>query len=309
MWQKRSTFPETNQPPGMNHRHSLATFFALAYAISWLIWAPLWLPAFGVHGLPVLPFHHALGALGPIAAAFLVSAMESGLAGPSDLLRRMGLWRGRFVWVAVALLAPYALLAFAVAGASVFGGASVSLAGFGSSREFPQFSALAFLAYNIVSFGYGEEVGWRGFALPRLQTRHSALVASLLLTLGWALWHLPLFFYRPGYTSMDATGVAGWFFSLLTGAVLLTWLYNESRGSILVVSLFHAAVDVAFTSGISSPSVVNAAGALITFWGIIVLVAAGPRFLSRRGKMIRLDDDWAVTGFVHRDGQVAPTAA
>ena len=132
----------------MNNRHPLATFFALAYAISWLIWAPLWLPAFGVHGLPVLCFHHALGALGPIAAAFLVSAMESGLAGPSDLLRRMGLWRGRFVWVAVALLAPYALLAFAVAGASVLGGQSVSLAGFGSSREFPQFSALAFLAYR-----------------------------------------------------------------------------------------------------------------------------------------------------------------
>lgn len=306
---RRSGLAETNQPTGMRLRHPLAIFFALAYGISWLIWAPLWLPAFGVHGLPVLPFHHALGALGPIAAAFLVSAMETGLAGPGDLLRRMGLWRGRFVWVAVALLAPYALLALAVVGASVWGGQSVSLAGFGSSREFPQFSALAFLAYNIVSFGYGEEVGWRGFAFPRLQARHSALVASLLLTLGSALWHLPLFLYRPGYTSMDAAGVAGWFFSLLTGAVLLTWLYNESRGSILVVALFHAAVDVAFTSGISSPTMVNAAGALITFWGIVVLVAAGPRYLSRQGKMIRLGDGGAVTGFVHRDGRVAPTAA
>ena len=80
---------------GMVHRHPLATFFALAYTISWLVWAPLWLPAFGVHGLPVLPFHHALGALGPIAAAFIVSAMETGLAGPKDLLLRMGLWRER----------------------------------------------------------------------------------------------------------------------------------------------------------------------------------------------------------------------
>ena len=74
--------------------YPLATFFALAYIISWLLWAPLWLPAFGVDGMPTLPFHHALGALGPIAAAFLVSAAATGVAGPADLVRRMGLWRG-----------------------------------------------------------------------------------------------------------------------------------------------------------------------------------------------------------------------
>ena len=309
MRQQRPVFSETMRPSSLSRRHLLATFFALAYGISWVLWAPLWLPAFGVHGLPVIPFHHALGALGPITAAFLAAAMETGLAGPADLLRRMGLWRGRLIWVAVALLAPYVLLALAVIAASLIVAESASLAGLGRSREFSQLSAIGFLVYNIVSFGFGEEVGWRGFALPRLQTRRSALVASLLLTLGWALWHVPLFFYRPGYTSMDAAGIAGWCFSLLTGAVLLTWLYNESRGSILVVAFFHATVDVAFTSAISSPSVVNVAGALITFWGIIVLIAAGPRYLSRRGKMVRLHASDGVTGFVHRDGEVSPPAA
>lgn len=85
---------------------------------------------------------------------------------------------------------------------------------------------------------------------------------------------------------MTAVGVAGWFFSLVTGSVLLTWLYNESRGSLLVVALFHATVDVAFTSAIAAPSVVTAVGALITCWGIIVLVVAGPRSLSRRGTVV-----------------------
>ncbi len=309
MQQEYPVLSETMRPSSICRRHPLATFFALAYGISWVLWAPLWLPAFGVHGLPVISFHHALGAMGPITAAFIVSVMETGLAGPADLLRRMGLWRGRLIWVAVALLAPYVLLALAVVAASLLEGESVSLAGLGRSREFSQFSALGFLAYNVVSFGFGEEVGWRGFALPRLQTRHSALVASLLLTFGWALWHVPLFFYRPGYTSMDLAGVAGWFFSLLTGAVLLTWLYNESRGSILVVALFHATVDVAFTSDIPLPSVVNVAGALITFWGMIVLVAAGPRYLARRGMMVRTHAGDAVTGFVHRSGRISPPAA
>ena len=268
-------------------RHPLTTYFGLAYGISWALWAPLWLPAFGVRGLPTLPFHHALGALGPIGSAFVVSAIESGRAGPADLLRRMGLWRGRLGWALVALLAPYVLLLLAIVGTSLLDGRSASLAGFGRAREFPGFSAFGFLVYNLVSFGFGEEAGWRGFALPRLQSRHSALVASALLTLGWALWHAPLFLYRSGYTRMDAGGIVGWLFSLFTGAVLLTWLYNGSRGSILVVALFHATVDVAFTSAVATPPVVNAAGMLITFWGIVVLLVAGPRRLSRSGTSVQ----------------------
>ena len=141
-----------------------------------------------------------------------------------------------------------------------------------------------------MTFGLGEEVGWRGFALPRLQARHSALVATLLLTVGWAVWHIPLFLYRPGYTGLGIAGVAGWLFSLVTGAVLLTWLYNSSRGSLLVVALFHATVDVVFTSTSSSPMVVNVLGAFITVWGILVVMVAGPRFLSRRGALEQINE-------------------
>lgn len=298
------TVPGTMHQIPVRLRYPLIAYFALAYGISWVLWAPLWLPAFGVDGLPTIPFHHALGALGPIGAAFLVSTAETGASGPMDLLRRMGLWRQRIGWVAVALLGPLVLVLLAVAAASVFAGESGSLADLGRSREFPRWSLIGLLAYNILTFGYGEEVGWRGFALPRLQARHSALGATLMLTVGWAIWHIPLFLYRPGYTSMGAAGIAGWFFSLLTGSVLLTWLYNESRGSLLVVALFHAAIDVVFTADIASSFVVNAAGTLITLWGLTVVVFAGPRFLARRGMVVRTERREAVTGFVERGGPV-----
>lgn len=75
--------------------------------------------------------------------------------------------------------------------------------------------------------------------------------------------------------------------SLLTGAVLLTWLYNASRGSLLVVALFHAMIDVVFTSDVSSSFVVNATGALVTCWGLLVLLLAGPRDLGRRTEQER----------------------
>lgn len=83
----------------------------------------------------------------------------------------------------------------------------------------------------------------------------------------------------------------------------LTWLYNESRGSILVVAVFHATVDVAFTSSIASSSVSNIVGALVTLWGVIVLLVAGPRYLSKRGKVVRPAGNGGITGFVDRRGQ------
>lgn len=280
------TSPSPAKAPG-----DLVAFFALAYGVSWLLWSPLWLPALGFDRLPVLPYHHALGALGPITAALVVSARSAGPAGPGDLFRRMVAWRGRLVWVATGLLAPIALLLVAAVLASILSDEPFRIAEIGRSSEFPRFTPMGFLLYNVFSFGYGEEVGWRGFALPRLQARHSALGATLILSLGWALWHVPLFLYRPGFTGMGVAGAAGWFFSLLTGAVLLTWLYNESRGSLLAVALFHASMDVVFTSDVASAFVVNATGALITVSGVVVLVVAGPRYLSRKGKMVRRERD------------------
>jgi len=272
----------------MIRRHPLVAFFLCAYGISWMLWAPLWLPALGVHGLPVLPYHHALGALGPIGAAFLVSAVTQGPAGPRDLWRGMVAWRGRTVWIVTALLGPVALLGLAGLIAWVSTDEPFAVGSMLRSREFPAWGVGAILLYHVFTFGYGEEVGWRGFALPRLQARHSALVATLLVTSGWALWHAPLFLYRPGYAGMGLAGAVAWLFSLVTGSLLLTWLYNESRGSLLVVALFHASIDVAFTSQASTGFVVNATGAMVTVWGLVVLVVARPRDLSRRGKVVRL---------------------
>ena len=302
------------RPHTVRVRHPVALFFALAYGFSWLIWAPLWLPALGVHGLPVLPMQHALGALGPISAALAVSGMEAGRSGPRDLLRRMALWRGSAAWVFVAVLGPLALLTIGLVVATVMRSRQTPLiSAVDMTRHLPPLSSLAFFATNVLAFGLGEEVGWRGFALPRLQTKHSALVATILLTIGWAFWHAPLFLYRPGFTDMGVAGAAAWLFSLITGAVLLTWLYNESHGSLLVVALFHAGIDVVFTPGLSTPVVMNTAGALITIWGAIVVVAAGPRYLARHGKMIKTangtGNGTGVVAFLPRSDAVARSVA
>lgn len=259
---------------------AVALFVVLAYGISWLIWAPLWLPAFGIVGLPVLPFHHALGAYGPFLAAFAVVLRTEGRSHALDLLRRLCSPGPSVLAVLLAFLGPVGLVAVGML-VAVLSGQQVDMQAIGRSPEFPAFSLLAFFLYNLLSFGIGEETGWRGYLLPRLQARWSALTATTMVAVVWAGWHAPLFLYRPGYVAMELGGAAGWLLSLATGAVLTTALFNASRGSVLVAAIFHAAVDVAFTGATSSPLAVNVAGALITVAGIVVIFVLGPENLSR----------------------------
>jgi membrane protease YdiL (CAAX protease family) len=258
----------------------VSLYFALAYAFTWLIWAPLWLPAFGVNALPVLPYHHFLGAYGPFIAAIIATGREEGMTGIGCMMRSLVDVRGRVPWIAIGLLGPFLLFAIAAATSVLFNQGDLPWSGLFVSSEFPQFAWWEFLLFNVFTFGIGEEVGWRGFALPRLQRRHSAFVATLILTAGWAIWHWPAFLYRPGYVGMSAGGIIGWFVSLLAGAFLLTWLFNSSRGSLLAVVLFHAAIDVVFTSDLSSDFVVNVTGALIMVAAVVVISVAGPSTIS-----------------------------
>lgn len=258
----------------------LIWFFVLAYAISWVIWSPLWLPALGVNGLPVLPFNHALGGLGPLLAAVICTAAFGGKEGLRKLGSNVFTVRGPG-YLLVALLAPFILAAFSIALCAALHGTALDLRGLARNMEFPHWSLAGLFAYNLVFFGFGEEVGWRGFALPRFQRTHNALWSSLLLTLFWAAWHAPLFLYRPGYSTMDATGAFGWLASLLTGSVLLTWFFNSTRGSVLAAALFHATVDIPFTADLPDARAVGYLGMFITLWGIATVVVFKPRDLAK----------------------------
>jgi uncharacterized protein len=249
----------------------LALFFALAYGLSWLMWLPLYGPALGIHGLPVLPLHHALGALGPLLAALFATWLWDGKDGCLDLLRRMVASRA-LPWLALALFSPFVLAGIAGLLHQWVDGVAVDFSALLTNPEFPEMNLLTFFLYNLVFFGFGEEAGWRGFALPRLQKGLHPLVASLVLTVFWAVWHWPLFLYRPGYVQMDVAGMVGWLMSLLTGTVLLTWLYNGSRGSIVVCAMFHATVDIAFTADWDDAAMAGWLGGLVTVWGVAVAV-------------------------------------
>ncbi len=259
---------------------NLINYFLLSYLITWIIWAPLYLPYFGYNGFPILLYHHAYGALGPILAAFIMEKQEHGTEGVLSLLKRMVQWRVGAVWYVV-VLAPLMLLIITMFWEYLAHQKPMDWAGIGVSSEFPEFSIVGFFLFNLVTFGIGEEVGWRGYALPRLQSHYSALKSTVLLTLGWAIWHIPAFLYRPGYVSMGFGDIIGWFLSLLTGAIILTWLFNSTKGSVFMCILFHTVINTAFTSDVAlDKTIVLYLGIFITIWGVVIIAIARPLHLS-----------------------------
>jgi membrane protease YdiL (CAAX protease family) len=261
----------------------LLIFFGLAYLISWMIWLPLYGHLFGLNNLPTNPFNHAMGGLGPLIASFLTTFIFCKADGVKKLLAKCFQIKP-LIYLVIALLSPFVLAFIASVASHFINKTAINISWLFTTKEFPQWNLLAFFFYNLLFFGFGEEVGWRGFVLPRLLKKSNALAASILLTLFWALWHLPLFFYRPGYITMEWTGILGWVFSLLTGSILLTWLYNSSRASILICAVFHSTIDIAFTADITDKNIVNYMGFLITAWGILTIIIFKPKYLSRHFK-------------------------
>ena len=252
-------------------RRPVVAFTAIAYAISWVCWLPLLADRQDWVSWSASSYLHLLGGLGPAAAALLVTARVAGRSGVVDIFRRALAWRGRLGWLGLAIGGPLAVFAVAVLAARVVEGAWPDLSRFGASTEYPQLPLAGFWVANLLFYGFGEEIGWRGFAQPTLARRHSALSAAIIVSVIWAAWHLPLFGITATYGAMPAIGFVGFFFSMLTASFLLTGLYLRGRGSILVVAAFHAAFDIATTTPTTTKLIPMLMGGLITLVGFAVI--------------------------------------
>jgi membrane protease YdiL (CAAX protease family) len=201
-------------------RHRLAAFFVIAYAVSWWPW-PLY--AAGVFPEPMFV------PAGPLVAALIVLSVTEGKAGLRDLGARMIRWRVGWRWYAVALGFPLAVILIT---------AEIN-AGFGAPA--PEWSQLAWSTFaltfainviNPMNGPMGEEPGWRGYAVPRLQTTRSRLVTASILGLFVTGWHFPLVAMGDlHYIGLPAT------FAI---TIVYVWLFNHARGSVLLPLLFHA---------------------------------------------------------------------
>jgi membrane protease YdiL (CAAX protease family) len=287
-------------------RHPIITFFVLTYVITWAIESPLVFLTDSVtatQGLVLV----ILASNVPSAVAIVLTAVVLGRGALRKLLGRLLIWRVSPFWYLVVFLGPVALTGGVVLLNALMGGPALSLG-------MTLVGAAIFFAFSVVpGSALGEEIGWRGYVLPRLQSRMSALSAALLIAPIWALWHLPLWLTgEPGRTPTLYTGFLVSAFAL---SIISTWVYNSTGGSLLMVVLAHATVNLPLTlvrddlGAQASVPVLLYFGLLIVA-AIVVVIVAGPKHLSRkRTKQVQEEEGATESGVATPPGAVKPTPA
>ena len=259
---------------------ALAGFFALAYALSWSWAIPLAAAHLVVRRGAGWPTHYPL-LFGPAIAAVVVTAWTMGRPGVRDLLSRMARWRVPLRWWLMAV-SPAVFLGLALVAMVASGKALPSVAEFGRFSGTPAIGLVGVLLL-LVAGALGEETGWRGYALPQLQRRFSPLTSSLILAVLWFAWHLPLFSVIATYRGNGPFQYVGFFLGLTCGAVILTWLYNRSGGSILLVAVWHGLYNFVSGTQAGTTGLLAAVVTTLIMLQAVVLVVAELR-ARRRGR-------------------------
>jgi membrane protease YdiL (CAAX protease family) len=232
-------------PGTENSTRAIVAFLVVTFVWAWGFWG-YWVPAMGAGGLELSPAFLAcalIGGLGPSVAAIAVSLWLLGPGGLRDLLRQALRWNVGARWYAIALFLVPAVTIISLAGQYLFGG----------PLTWPPPSIIPVAIFWPILASLGEEFGWRGFLLPRLQARWGALAAAFVIGIIWGVWHLPA-----DYVGLK--GLGWWFppafvvngpFVLTAHSVIMTWLYNRSGRNFTLMLVYHFSVTA---TAILSPS-------------------------------------------------------
>jgi membrane protease YdiL (CAAX protease family) len=266
----------------------LLGFFLLSFSVSWILWIPLlyghfkygWTGWEGNSWTNPRTMLGMLGATGPAISAMILTYSLEGREGVQRLFRRMLLWRvGAFWWLV-------GLYAFWLGGSLVS-----SVLQLAPLRNIVIQNALALinipvliglLQMPLLVGVVGEEVGWRGFALPRLLERHDPIAASVILALPWILWHAPLAVF-PEWTGNTPLPqfLAKYVVLILPLSLVFTWFFQKTRRSLLLAVVFHRAFNLTFNAyssalGLSEESgrlLMNGLLAVLWLWAAVLVVS------------------------------------
>jgi uncharacterized protein len=247
-------FPVADRRSNVIARYPLTSYFVLAFIGAWVVFLVhnLSADAWGVFSyaspFDILVYIGAATFLGPMLAAVIVTGAAQGKGGVVHFLRRFLIWRVGIRWYVWAIIGVPAI---ATIGTLLVPG---MLASFTPINPVPSFFgyALFFIWPALIVGGpLGEEPGWRGFALPRLEDRFGPVAGTIVLGVVWGVWHATI--WTSGQWTVPTWQNMVMFTVWITAvSVIYTWIYNHTQGSILIAILVHASMD-AFPNAILFP--------------------------------------------------------
>ncbi len=255
-------------------KNPLVGYFIIAYAVTWILVLPIVMHTISENW-------HFLGAFGPSISAFIILYLTEGRVGISSLKDKITKYRVDFRWILVALSPIFLLLVSLPIGYFISGG----------WFDFKQFISDTFSSPDsaflwilpLISYGIFEEIGWRGFALPRLQKKFNALTATFILSIFWFLWHIPMFFYRFDFS---IGMIIGFYLGLLSGSILFTFIFNGTKGSVFMTIIWHVIWNLVATIDITILSPIMSTMIIIT--AILIVLKFGAKNLSTNEKFIEV---------------------
>ena len=236
--------PSKSLKPVMQ-QHPLFFYFLLAYAISWILFIPYVLSEWGIRPGNYGILFYILHTFGPAFAALVMTAVMAGKAGLHDLRLRIQQWRAPLRWYLFILVGIPAMVLLGI----LF--QPDALASFHDLTPFLLVSyPFAFVATFMAGGPLGEEIGWRGFALPRIQKQYGPLWGTLLLGVLWGCWHLADFLTASkgggqgtGWTTF-LTNFPVFLLAVVSLAVILTWIFNHTGESVFIAIVAHTSVNI-----------------------------------------------------------------
>jgi len=272
-------------------KYPLLSFFVLAIGLTWVFMIT---DALGSHNiipfrLP-LPLMIVMGYM-PTLAAVIVARATEGKDAVRALFRKLFIGRVGLGWYLVAIFGMIPIYILSVLTYNISGsGPAISIL----SKDVPnaplwQLALTSIPMFIVIGLVNGEELAWRGFAMPRLQARFNALTSSIVMGFLWSLFHLPLFFTKTGSSQADMTFLS-FTVSTVSITIIYTWLLNHTRGSVLLAYLFHASQNTwsRIVAVDHSNMFINWSGAIILLvLAVIVVVTNGAENLSRRNSRIQ----------------------
>jgi membrane protease YdiL (CAAX protease family) len=237
---KQNILRETNS--SFISKHQVVLFFIFAIVVSGVFAIPLLLSIYKVIPVELPGILGLIAAFGSSIAAVIVASLSDGKTELKKLWGGLKKWRVHPLWYLFAIFVNTAMTLLATGLFALFGGSFPSI-----SEKLPQLLPIA--VFLTIQAGLGEEIGWRGFATPKLQEKFSGLTAVFIVSGVWLIWHIPLFFVPEGLQAniWDKIGflpaVAFYGVNLIAQSIIYTWSYNSTGGSVLMPIFLHGSLN------------------------------------------------------------------